>query len=445
MMRRSWSLGCLRVVAIGTLVAAAGPGTEAAARRNAPRHAELDAATELLLVEDHRVPLVYLRIELPMGNWSRWMRESGGARAFELQLDDARRSLRSEIDALGAEVVLRVGSRAARLEASCLAEDLPDLAALVGRILRGSELDAREDRRRRREARLSWDLAVRRPVFRARRAQAELWFQPDDPRRRRYDRPAGPALSSRRAVELRDTLLRTSPRRVGFAGDVSWEQAERLARELLPAASGAVPARREPAAPLAATVQPSVAGGPAVAVSLRGATQVHFAYARDSLPHDHADYPAFRVADHVLGGHFYSRLHRALRHEGGETYAAYSVDLGDVVAGLYLLETFTRSENADVVEAKLRGVLEQFHARGITREERDAAVGFLRGRRGFARQSPQQRLDRALRELRLGLPDAFLDAVAESASRLAVEQINAFIADYFEPARFAMVRVEPLE
>jgi predicted Zn-dependent peptidase len=185
------------------------------------------------------------------------------------------------------------------------------------------------------------------------------------------------------------------------------------------------------------------AGSGDVTVRLRGLTQVRFAYGRPSLPENDPDYPAFLVADHVLGGHFYSRLHRALRHEGGETYAAYTVDLGDVVPDLYLLETFTRTANAAAAERKLREVLRRFHQGGIDEEEREDALGFLLGRPALRRQSPEQRLDRALRERRLGLPAGSDERAAERAATLSLAEINAFIARFFDPERFAMVRAEP--
>jgi predicted Zn-dependent peptidase len=177
-------------------------------------------------------------------------------------------------------------------------------------------------------------------------------------------------------------------------------------------------------------------------VELSRLTQVYFAYARDSLAAVVADRPAAMIADHVLGGHFNSRLMAALRLAGGETYDASVLDTGDVEPGVYALETFSRTENAAPTEAKLREVLETFHRDGITEGERAAAAGYALGRLAFGRQSPDQLLRRTMRERRMGLPVGSFEELARKAAALPLEEVNRFIRRFHDPAAFTMVRVE---
>jgi zinc protease len=171
--------------------------------------------------------------------------------------------------------------------------------------------------------------------------------------------------------------------------------------------------------------------------------QVYFAYTRPSLSYDDPDWPALMVADHVLGGHFYCRLNQALRHKGGETYGARTINRGGAVPHAYLLTTYTRAENAAIAEAKLRQVLADLHRHGISDQEREAAIGFLSGRRLFYRQSPEQVLMRYLAERRHGYPAGFHDRLVDRAAALSIEQINDFIHQFYDPAAFTMVTVAP--
>jgi len=175
-------------------------------------------------------------------------------------------------------------------------------------------------------------------------------------------------------------------------------------------------------------------------VKLARLTQVYFALAREAPALTDREYAAFLVADHVLGGHFYSRLYVALRHGEGDTYATGTIREGEPATGAYGLWTYSRTANA--IEAKLRGVLSKFHDGGITEEERADAAGYLKGRRAFNVQAPGQVLDRILWERSRGLDPGYRDALVERAAALPLDEINAFVKRFYDPARFTMIRVE---
>ena len=226
---------------------------------------------------------------------------------------------------------------------------------------------------------------------------------------------------------------------IGFAGDLSRAEAEEKARALLPPALEAAPAPAELAlpAPLPADGRPREQ-----VVKLARLTQVYFALAREGPALTDSEYAAFLVADHVLGGHFYSRLYVALRHGEGDTYATGTLREGEPAAGAYALWTYSRTANAAATEAKLRGVLATFRDGGITEEERADAIGYLTGRRAFNVQAPGQVLDRILWEKSRGLAPGYRDALVERAAALPLAEINEFVKRFYDPARFTMIRVE---
>lgn len=399
----------------------------------------LDAATTLVLVEDHRAPVVEIRLEVPVGLWSPWLREQGGQAAWEGLLLDPRRMLLRQADALGAEIGTSCGTRACTLRLATLRESLPEAVELLRGALERRAFDRRELRRRARARTLEWKLALKDPAFVLRRTAASVLFRADDPRRLAYDRPPGRVPSEAEIAEVLRRMLALPGRAVGVAGDVDRTTAEDLARRLLPAADSTSPSGTAP-----------VLGSPIplaerhdAAATLPRLTQVYLAEVRTGLPLDHDDAPAFAIADHVLGGHFYSRLYAALRHEGGETYGASTWKSQETVETAYAASTFTRTENAAVTERKLGEVLRKLHADGITADEREAALGYLRGRVPFSRQSGAEVLDRALLERRLGLPRGFLDRLVDRAEGTSLEAVNAFARRFFAPAGFRRVRVGP--
>jgi predicted Zn-dependent peptidase len=400
----------------------------------------LDTGTTIMLVEDHRVPLVHVRVEFPAGTWSPWVREHGAREAFEAQASDPDGRMRARMDDLGTRVDLEVTDRASAVSASCLPDLIDQCVGLIRDVLFNRDFDPADIARRWQRRRLEWSAARKEPDSRGLQEAARVVFPAGDPRRTAYEKPRRAHVSASRLADVRDELIRAPGRVVAFAGDLDRARAQSLATALLPAAS-------ERDAPRAGSDLPEVIPSNSRArmrtAELPRLTQIYFALVRESLGCRHPDYPAFLVADHVLGGHFYSRLSVALRHGGGDTYGAFSKDLGGADVGLYVIGTYTRTANAASAEAKLHGVLARFGSEGITEAERADAIGYLKGTRARSRQSPLGILERALLEHRLGVPEGYLDEAVDRAAEIPLEEINRFIARYYDAGAFSMVRVVP--
>ncbi len=400
----------------------------------------VDAGTEGALVEDHRAPVVAVTIEFPVGTWSPWARAHHAADAFVYQDDDPDRTFHARADALAASIELGMSDRSASLRIRCLKDDLDAAMELAKDVLANTRYDGHELKRARRERAIRWRGTETDVAFRMAQAAARGLFPPDDPRRLPYEKPEPVSTDVAALVATRDVLIRLPGRVVGFAGDLTLEDAKRAAEALLPAPVETLPAD---IAPRFGAIAPASSRPKTQDIAIRKLTQVYLSFGRDSLPWTAARRPAFLVADHVLGGHFYSRLLVALRHDAGDTYGAGTRNRGDVVAGTYGASTFTRAGNAGPIEAKLREVMTVFRETGITEDERAGAISYLRGHRAFDRQSAAQILGRWMTERRLGLAPGFLDEQIERASALSRDEINAFIREYYDPAQFSTVRAVP--
>ncbi|HET9300658.1 MAG TPA: insulinase family protein, partial [Candidatus Polarisedimenticolaceae bacterium] len=304
-------------------------------------------------------------------------------------------------------------------------------------ILAEHPMDRKELKRRARAGALGWRLSMKDPSYVLERASAFLLFGEGDPRRLAYAPPPKNVPSEEALHAAQRRMLSLPGRALGVAGDLDRAAAESLARALLAPADAVRPEGVNPSLP--APIAPAERSDATERIS--GLTQVYLADVRTSLPLSDPDAPAFAIADHVLGGHFYARLSTALRHEGGETYGAWTRSTRETVETAYAASTFTRTDNAATAERKLTQVLRTFHDGGITEEEREAALGFLRGRLPFTRQEPAQILDRALFERRLGLVPGTLDALVDRAEATSLAEVNAFIRRFYDPALFRRVMI----
>ena len=420
----------LLLAAVGTLThAASGPGE--------PQAWAVDSSTTGVLVEDHRAPLVELRLVLPVGAWSAWPpRSYFAAAAWDLQFRDPRGALRARADRLAADISFSSDAHSFMFAAGCRREDLDSVLVLVRDILANRDFDAREIARRNRTNVIDWKAGQRNPDFMLGLTARRLLWRENDPRAWPL-KPWRIGTDGARLAAARDSLLRFPGRFVGFAGDLTRAEAERWAVGLLP------PAMSPPRALLESGLKPVRGAGRRPReelVLLPRLTQVYFKYVRHALPLGDPDWPALLVANHVLGGNFYSRLSSVLRHEGGYTYNASSGFGVEPDTTMYEIGTYTRTASADTVEQKIREVLATYRERGITEEERAAAVGYLQGRRAFQRQSPAQVLDRFLWERVRGLAPGYRNAAVDRAAALSLDEINALIRRFYDPAEFTMIR-----
>jgi predicted Zn-dependent peptidase len=429
---------CTIISIFAALVALAPAPIHAAGLRYDVQTWNVDPSTTGALVEDHRTPLILIRIEFPVGIWSQWAHEN---HAQDVWLIQALGAMRGRADNLAADVSSFMNQWTSGLSVTCRKDDIKDILTLAREILANKDFDISELDKRDRG--MQWLMSMKNPNFVTAQAVHRLMFSNEDPRRRPYEKPDKPLIDRRKLAATRDAIARLPGRVIGFAGDLTRTEAESWARDLLPPASDQMPSGISPQLlPLSRREsRPSDQ-----TFTMPRLTQVFFAYVRESLAFADPDKPAQMIADHVLGGHIYSRLSEALRHEEGETYGTGVNESGnDFVSGVYGAWTFTKTANAVFADDKLRTVIKEFFEHGITEQERASAAGYLLGRRAFDRQAPGQVLDEFLWEHWQGVPRGYRDQLAERAATVSLADVNAFIRRFYDPAQFTMIKVAPGE
>ena len=405
---------------------------------------QLDDGTEVFLLEDYRAPLVSITIYFPVHNMMSWIIQNDGETAFYGQssrtvIDDQDDG--AEARDLGLSTHSQMNSGYTFTAGSCLEADFGELVKLIRESFNPSTYRRKDLRDYHRNRVLRWRATRNDPrttLFKT--ALQSLYPYPEDPRYRYYERPKKPTFNVRQMAEIYSRIHSVPGRTIAVAGHVDRDTAEKLLPDLLPPASSkGIPAESYP--------NPTrFAAGTVFEVSLPKLTQVYLALFRDSIPRNNVEYPMYIVVNRILGGSFSSRLYEKLRHESGDTYR---VQLHRVFAqhgpGMLLLETFTRAGNAAVAEEKLRSVLVDLHQNGITQSELEATIARFRSNQALPYEAPSGIVNRLAMNRMYGLPVNAHELTLERISNLTLDEINTFVKEYYDPDKFALVRVVPVD
>jgi len=398
----------------------------------------LPSGDTLVVVEDHRAPVVFFRIDLPVGRHSPWGWTHDARTAWDIQLYDPEGELRRRADELAIHLNLTQSPTVAQINVSCLAEDIDVVLDLIDDVLHNTDFDRKELRRWKKGRRLDRKHDKDDARHQGSVAVRQQLFTKADPRRRPWEQDAPMVTNPTDLAATRDAILAHPGRLVGVSGDVDPALGRRIAERLLPSP---VPIDGEVDLTYRDLQSPEERADTEVA--MKDLTQVYFRWARPGLTWQDPDAAAAMVAAHILSGHAHARLGQRLRYDEGATYGVSLFDTVEPAVEAQTIYTFTRTENADEAEAMLREELARFHAEGVTEEELHDAVTNIAGSEAFQNQGPWSPMGTRMWELRHGLaPDTYHRVMSE-AETLTLEQVNAFIARFYDPETFTMVKVVP--
>ncbi len=393
----------------------------------------------LVWVADHRAPVVYLRLDVPVGTAGPWGRQHDAQTAWEVQPYDPQGTLRQRADALAVSMRFDSGRDISWLSLSCLVDDLDAAVDLALDALGNTAFDKAEIKRWNKGARISWKDNQHSAGWRASQQAAALLFTPRDPRRIGYEQYQRHSTDQQDLAQARDAIWHHPQRVLGIAGDVSLERARAVASRLLPLAAPAL----TDADPVYGPVVDPGADHPPSVLHLADLTQVTLRLVRPGLTYDDPDHPAALIANHVLAGHAHARLGQALRYDDGSTYGVGLYGAVGLQPYAMQISTSTRADNADFAEERMRETLALFQGDGITATELADAKTHLVGRAAFRQQNPWTPMAERMWELRHELPPGRRQLAEARAAELTLDAVNEFISRFYDPGEFTTVRVQP--
>jgi zinc protease len=212
-----------------------------------------------------------------------------------------------------------------------------------------------------------------------------------------------------------------------FAGDIALKDAVAIATETLGAWTGSAPVP-SPDPPTASTKDRIVF------VDRKGVTQTMVVQVLSAVPRDHADYPAFALANRIYGGMSGNRIWENIRQQRGIAYYASSELATFPGAGLWTIVSPVQQDSTALAMREFEKELAAFGStRPVTQVELDQAkTGIIRG-------LPEQfetvgsSAGAIAWNWAQGLPLNELGAFSERVSAVTLEQVNAVARKYARP------------
>jgi len=221
-----------------------------------------------------------------------------------------------------------------------------------------------------------------------------------------------------------------------IAGDVTLEEATRLAEQSLGGWSGAAPASLP--IPVPRPAEP----GKIYVVDRQDAAQTVITQLLPGIPRNSADYYPVRLADAVWGGGFTTRLNLNLREEKGYSYGIFSSASSLSKSGLWIARGGVQTDKTRESVVEFEKELENLAGKKPINEKEleDARANRVRG---YAQQfETMGRITQQIARLwATGLPMAELQREADETAKVPLAAANAAAQRYAVPQRAALLLV----
>lgn len=383
----------------------------------------------VLVVEDHRVPLVSVTLSFRAGARERWWYWNDLDYLWNTLILP---ELKSERDP---RFTSWVAGYTCGLSFTARPANLSELMDLVHARL---VTDYEEYQRRIRvvRARRSWRMQLASPQFVMSQAIARAYFQSTDPRRMEYERPELQPTKDIDLVELRNAIVAADGWVWSFAGDIDVDAAMTQVARTMPAPAALRNARELEAIPLPHRL---AAGGQTTVLGLPGIDEVVTVLARPGLGLTDPQADAAVLADAVV----VRRLEHVVRQGRGDSYAFTTEGLLSIAADVYVMTSMTSPER---VQAQRKAVLDELAviaAHGLDFDEIDRARRVMRMSELRKSQAPNERAQVWIRDRQRALLAPGSEDLGLRALEVPAERVSAFAQAFYSPEAFSEFAVGP--
>lgn len=361
---------------------------------------DLDNGLQARLARYHELPLVTLRLGLPVGRLHDPAGKEGMAELLARNLIEARAG---EVEALGGQTGAYVTNDYTVFWARGLAEDFKTLVSLLVRTVAEPQLGKAGLAVTRDRLRGELKLDQSMPGAVARRRLMEELYGDGHPLGRNVTMRS---LGRTKLKEAHARLVRfygAGGAQLVVVGDI---EPQRYDAAVEAAAGEWARGERLPPVPAPEVTmdKPRV-----IRIPMKGLTQSSIIFGWPGIRRTDPDWERFLVFNHVLGsGGFASRLMQAVRVEEGRTYSIRSSADAGLTAGPVAVTTATAGAGTDATIATIRRELERLLKDGITDQELTDAREHLVGSYRLAQATPDGLAGMMISARMLGLGDGFI-------------------------------------
>lgn len=360
----------------------------------------------LLLVENHRQPVVSISLAIPAGTAfdpagkegtaglvAGLLTKGAGGRSAE-QIAEA-------IERVGGSIGAGAGNETLTLRADVLAPDVGLAFELLGAALTAPDFPAEELELLRTQTLSGLQLELSQPASIAQR-QFDRALYGDHPFGRAPTPGTVQAIDREDLVAFHRDRVRPEGSLLVIAGALTMAEAGKLAGDAFRQWTGS------PVGVAAFPSPPARTARDIVLVHRPGSVQSNILIGNLTFPPtDTASYAA-ALANQILGGGTDSRLFMILREEKGWTYGAYSSVIRRQNMGAFRASAEVRTEVTDSALGEMLNQFNRLRTERVTGEELDAAKGALVGRFPLSIETANQVAGAVANARLLGLPPDYL-------------------------------------
>jgi len=360
----------------------------------------------LLLVENHRQPVVSISLAIPAGTVfdpagkegtaglvAGLLTKGAGGRSAE-QIAEA-------IERVGGSIGAGAGNETLTLRADVLAPDAALAFELLGAALTAPDFPAEELELLRTQTLSGLQLELSQPASIAQR-QFDHALYGDHPFGRAPTAGTVTTITREDLVAFHRDRVRPEGSLLVITGALTMAEARKLAGDAFRPWTGS------PVGVAAFPSPPVRTAREIVLVHRPGSVQSNILIGNLAFPPtDTASYAA-AIANQVLGGGADSRLFMILREEKGWTYGAYSSVIRRQKMGAFLASAEVRTEVTDSALGEMLHQLDRIRTEPVDAEELAAAKGALVGRFPLSIETANQVAGAVLNARLLGLPSDYL-------------------------------------
>ena len=401
---------------------------------------KLDNGLAVLLIQDHRFPMVTARLGFQAG--SKYdppslpgLSESTATLLSEGAWNRTARQIAEEVNDIGGSISASSSADLLVLGGNALSEYLAKLIDLMADVARNASFP--EDEVELHKQNRTQELLSQRSdaSFLADEKFGELLFAPHPYSRQDPTLESIAALDHLALAGFRDRCLAPNNAVLVLLGALPPPQE---ALDMVRAEFGSWQAREAPAPPPAEFPEPQRA---IVLVNRPGSVQADIRIGRLGVPRHHPDYFPLLVGNSILGGGTSSRLFMNIRERQGFAYDVHSAAQPLKDSGTFTVVTQVRNEVLAEALQALLAEMRQIGSHPVSADELEATANYLSGV-FVIRLETQDGLAAQVAAVRLmGLPLAYLENYTTRVRAVTREEIRAAAARYVDPERAAVVVV----
>jgi zinc protease len=410
-----------------------------------PRPAEVDLPNgiHLMLLEDHRVPLVTFQLQIPgaggyfdpadsigLAQMTATMMREGTATRTTLQIAE---TLETKASTIG--VAAGLSSLTATLSGSSLSENFADTFALAADILLRPSFP--QDEFDRYKTRTKTGLVQQRsqPGFLASERFSRLMYGSHPAGRTSLTPEALDAVTREALVSFHKAHYVPDHAVLAIAGDISMAQARKVIDAHLGGwAKAGVPAPRT-------SEPPDTPSGQVHLVDRPNSVQTTIWVGAPAIARTNPDYDIVAVMNAVIGGGPTGRLFTKLREEKGYTYGAYSNISALQFRGHWLASLDVRSEVTEAALTDLMAEITRIRTEPVPQKEFDDKRRGIIASFALTLESPQAVLGNHITRWIYKLPVDYWDRLPDRIMAVTQARVQEAAKKYLDPSRLQIVTV----